>query len=140
MSTLTDYEKYIRTEELLILQKVDLSCHDELQFQIVHQVAELWMKLCAHEMTEVSRRLDMDQVSRALQLLGRVEKVQAVLFQQLGLLDTMSPRDYMTIRNTLGRGSGQESPGFKRMLQLPSEVWPFHGPRRLGYARSLTSD
>jgi tryptophan 2,3-dioxygenase len=30
----------------------------------------------------------------------------------------------MTIREALGRGSGQESPGFKRLLQLPSEVWP----------------
>src|SRR5262249_28824649 len=38
---LTDYEKYIRTEGLLSLQKTaaELSCHDELQFQIVHQVA-----------------------------------------------------------------------------------------------------
>src|SRR5262245_53269778 len=46
---LTDYEKYIRTEELLALQKTQLTCHDELQFQIVHQVAELWMKLIEHE-------------------------------------------------------------------------------------------
>jgi tryptophan 2,3-dioxygenase len=30
----------------------------------------------------------------------------------------------MTIRNALGRGSGQESPGFRRTLQLPDEVWP----------------
>ena len=36
----------------------------------------------------------------------------------------MAPKDYMTIRNALGRGSGQESPGFKRMLQLPDEIWP----------------
>ena len=48
---LTDYEKYIRTEELLSLQKpaAQLTCHDELQFQMVHQVAELWMKLLEHE-------------------------------------------------------------------------------------------
>jgi tryptophan 2,3-dioxygenase len=37
----------------------------------------------------------------------------------------MSPIDYMTIRTGLGRGSGQESPGFKTMLRLPGEVvWP----------------
>jgi tryptophan 2,3-dioxygenase len=30
----------------------------------------------------------------------------------------------MTIRNALGRGSGQESPGFKRLLQIPDEIWP----------------
>ena len=40
---LTDYEKYIRTEELLALQKAPeaLTCHDELQFQVVHQAHEL---------------------------------------------------------------------------------------------------
>ena len=43
---------------------------------------------------------------------------------QLSLLDTMAPRDYMTIRDALGRGSGQESPGFKRLLQLPERLWP----------------
>ena len=41
------------------------------------------------------------------------------------LLDTMAPTDYMTIRTGLGRGSGQESPGFRTMLRLPGElVWP----------------
>ena len=52
---LTDYEKYIRTDELLALQKTpaELSCHDELQFQVVHQVAELWMKLVGHEIGRV---------------------------------------------------------------------------------------
>ena len=45
MAALTDYEKYIRTEELLALQKAPdaLSCHDEMQFQIVHQAHELYI-------------------------------------------------------------------------------------------------
>ncbi|HZS38592.1 MAG TPA: tryptophan 2,3-dioxygenase family protein [Polyangia bacterium] len=123
---LTDYEKYLRTEELLALQKpaAALSCHDELQFQIVHQVAELWMKLCEHELTFAAERMRADDVPRAMRALARVRAIQTLLADQLMLLDTMAPRDYMTIRNALGRGSGQESPGFKRMLQLPEEVWP----------------
>ncbi len=125
-ATLTDYEKYLRTEELLALQKAaeQLSCHDELQFQVVHQVAELWMKLCDHELTGVARALTGGEVPRAMRGLERVRRVQHLLLEQLGLLDTMAPKDYMTIRNALGRGSGQESPGFKRMLQLPVEIWP----------------
>lgn len=123
---LTDYEKYIRTEELLDLQKPadKLSCHDELQFQVVHQVAELWMKLCEHELLFAAARMREGAVARAQRALGRVRGIQALLLEQLTLLDTMAPRDYMTIRNALGRGSGQESPGFRRMLQLPEEVWP----------------
>jgi tryptophan 2,3-dioxygenase len=123
---LTDYEKYIRTEELLALQKAapTLSCHDELQFQIVHQVAELWMKLVEHEVLFAAARLASGEVARAVRALGRVRQIQSLLIEQLALLDTMAPKDYMTIREGLGRGSGQESPGFRRMLQLPDEVWP----------------
>ena len=124
---LTDYEKYIRTDELLSLQKPasDLSCHDELQLQVVHQAAELWMKLIEHELLFACKLLDADDGVRAMTHLGRVGRVQRVLLHQLDLLDTMAPSDYMTIRTGLGRGSGQESPGFKTMLRLPGEmVWP----------------
>jgi tryptophan 2,3-dioxygenase len=123
---LTDYEKYLRTEELLALQKSPgaLSCHDELQFQIVHQTAELWMKLCEHELVFAAGEMRGGGAARALRALDRVRRLQHLLIEQLALLDTMAPKDYMTIRNALGRGSGQESPGFRRMLQLPDEIWP----------------
>jgi len=127
MAQLTDYEKYIRTEELLALQKPadKLTCHDELQFQIVHQAHELYMKLVEHELRFACRRIDADDVPHALTHLGRVARVQRVLLQSIDLLDTMAPTDYMTIRTGLGRGSGQESPGFRTMLRLPGEVvWP----------------
>src|SRR5262245_8478932 len=122
----TDYEKYIRTEELLALQKPRerQSCHDELQFQTVHQVAELWMKLAEQELAEVAERMRAGDCDLAVRLLGRIKQILRLLHDQLALLDTMSPRDYMTIRNVLGRGSGQESPGFRRMLALPAEIWP----------------
>jgi tryptophan 2,3-dioxygenase len=124
---LTDYEKYIRTDELLGLQKPaeDLTCHDELQFQIVHQASELWMKLVEHELRFFTDLLGKNQVPRALTHLRRVGQVQRHLLAAVDLLDTMSPVDYMTIRTGLGRGSGQESPGFRTMLRLPGElVWP----------------
>jgi tryptophan 2,3-dioxygenase len=124
---LTDYEKYIRTEELLGLQKPadGLSCHDEMQFQIVHQQSELWMKLVEHELRFFVRLLAENEVARAVTTLRRIAGVQRILLASVDLLDTMSPIDYMTIRTGLGRGSGQESPGFKTMLRLPGEiVWP----------------
>jgi len=124
---LTDYEKYIRTEELLRLQKDPeaLTCHDEMQFQIVHQAHELYMKLIEHELRFVATLLSADETARAITTLGRVSRIQRVLLQSIELLDTMAPTDYMTIRTGLGRGSGQESPGFRTMLKLPQEVvWP----------------
>src|SRR5262245_11441455 len=127
MSEETDYEKYIRTTELLSLQNpvTNLSTHDEMQFQIVHQVAELWMKLVQHELAETVARIDRDQLAEATASLARVHRVQRLLLVQLDLLDTMAPRDYMTIRTVLGHGSGQESPGFRTLLRLPADVvWP----------------
>ena len=124
---LTDYEKYIRTEELLSLQKAPeaLTCHDELQFQVVHQAHELYMKLIEHELRFVAVLLDNKEVPRAVTTLRRVACTQRVLLQSVDLLDTMAPTDYMTIRTGLGRGSGQESPGFRTMLKIPGEVvWP----------------
>lgn len=127
MAQLTDYEKYIRTEELLSLQKSaeQLTCHDELQFQIVHQAHELYMKLIEHELRFMTNLLHADEAARALTAVGRVARIQRVLLHSVDLLDTMAPTDYMTIRTGLGRGSGQESPGFRAMLKLPGElVWP----------------
>lgn len=123
---LTDYEKYIRTEELLGLQKPaeELSCPDEMQFQIVHQAAELWMKLAVYESARAAEELHAGNAPKALRLLHRVAKLQLLLVEQISLLDTMSPRDYMIIREALGRGSGQESPGFKGMLRMHEKLWP----------------
>ena len=124
---LTDYEKYIRTDELLALQKSPetLTCHDEMQFQVVHQAHELYMKLIEHELRFMATLLGADELHRAITALNRVSRIQRVLLQSIELLDTMAPTDYMTVRTGLGRGSGQESPGFKTMVKLPQDVvWP----------------
>src|ERR1043165_7105828 len=110
---LTDYEKYIRTEELLGLQKTPeaLTCHDELQFQIVHQAHELYMKLIEHELQFMCGLLETRELARAGTTLGRVARVQRVLLQSVDLLDTMAPTDYMTIRTGPGRGPAHGAPG-----------------------------
>lgn len=124
---LTDYEKYIRTDELLALQKKpdELTCHDEMQFQLVHQVAELWMKLIEFEVRHMAQLLEQDKLALASSTLRRIGRIQRLILVQLDLLDTMSPKAYMTVRAGLGNGSGQESPGFRTLLRLPGEVvWP----------------
>lgn len=124
----TDYELYLRVPELLSLQKPpeERACPDELMFQVVHQSAELWMKLLDHELHEFVRSLDEEvlQLHVAQTALHRVHHIQRLLLSGLEILYTLSPTDYMRIRAVLGRGSGQESPGFRRMLALGGEVWP----------------
>ena len=45
----SDYERYLRTDELLALQKApgEMAHRDELLFQTIHQTAELWLKLAS---------------------------------------------------------------------------------------------
>src|SRR5215213_6970056 len=47
----SDYERYLRTDDLLALQKTpeEMSHRDELLFQTVHQSSELWLKLACFE-------------------------------------------------------------------------------------------
>jgi tryptophan 2,3-dioxygenase len=122
----TDYELYLRVPDLLSLQKPveQLSCSDELLFQVVHQAAELWMKLIGHEMGNLMQLLCDNRLSQALTTLHRIHGVQRLLLDGVELLYSLTPADYLRIRAVLGRGSGQESPGFRRLLAVAGEVWP----------------
>src|SRR5579871_4843959 len=107
-----DYEKYLNTKALLSCQSdFDELCNrDEMQFQIVHQVEELWMKLIAYTLLDVDDYLQQ-------------QNTQRMMIQQIGLLETMSPKEYQDIRQRLGNGSGQESPGFRVLLKMYQPIW-----------------
>ncbi|ATB30696.1 tryptophan 2,3-dioxygenase family protein [Melittangium boletus] len=109
-----DYEKYVRTQQLLALQTPPEQCvtPDELMFQVVHQSQELWLKLLAHESVECVAELDQDQLWEVSARLERMNRVARTLASQLGVLETLTPDAYQIIRRALGNGSGQESPGY----------------------------
>lgn len=120
-----DYEIYLKTEQLLSCQKEpeELCNPDELQFMIVHQVEELWMKLMGHTLLDIDDEMAAGNSFKVLTLFRRVHICQEMMSQQLSLLETMSPKDYQEIRLLLGNGSGQESPGFRTLLKMPTDLW-----------------
>lgn len=120
-----DYEIYLNTERLLACQKEpeDLCNPDELQFMIVHQVEELWMKLMGTTLLDIDDEMRAGRTMKALTLFRRVHICQEMMSTQLALLETMSPKDYQEIRLLLGNGSGQESPGFRVLLKMPKDLW-----------------
>ncbi len=120
-----DYEIYLNTHALLGCQKpFDQFCNrDELQFQTVHQVEELWMKLIAYTLLDVDEYMEKGQSHRVVTLLGRCHRTLRLMTLQLELLETMSPKEYQQIRLQLGNGSGQESPGFRVLLQMLPNIW-----------------
>jgi tryptophan 2,3-dioxygenase len=120
-----DYELYLNTKDLLSCQK-DFSqfCNaDELQFQIVHQIEEMWMKLIGYSFLDIDDYLQQENTNRIVTLFKRVNIAMRLMIEQLALLETMSPKEYQEIRLQLGNGSGQESPGFRTILKMHPHLW-----------------
>jgi tryptophan 2,3-dioxygenase len=121
----SEYERYLKTADLLSLQKppVHRSHPDELFFQVVHQVEELWMKVMIHELGETVVHSDADRFVDARASLRRVAELGELLERQLKLFETMLPSAYLVIRKQLGHGSGLDSPGFVRINALAPSLW-----------------
>jgi len=111
----SDYERYLRTDDLLSLQKTpeEQAHRDELLFQTVHQSSELWLKLASNETAEAAALVARDQIAGALRLLRRASLALPLITVQLDMLEQMSPWEYQEVRAVLGHGSGFDSPGFR---------------------------
>jgi len=116
----SDYERYLRTDELLALQKSpDVMAHrDELLFQTIHQTAELWLKLACFEVETATSLIDRDEVSAAVRLLRRATASLDLVSSGTMMLEHLAPWDYHGVRRALGHGSGFDSPGFRRTHEL----------------------
>jgi tryptophan 2,3-dioxygenase len=125
----SDYERYLRTDELLALQKTpeEMEHRDELLFQTVHQSSELWLKLACFEVETATKHLRKDEPAPAVRLLRRANDSMKIATQLLDMLEHMSPWEYQTIRRVLGHGSGFDSPGFRNIRRVsPSLGEAFH--------------
>lgn len=120
-----DYEIYLNTKALLSCQKDfhELCNRDELQFQVVHQAEEIWMKLIGYTLLDIDEAMAKEDTNRVLTLFRRVHIAQRMMIDELTLLETMSPKEYQEIRLRLGNGSGQESPGFRTLLRMHTPLW-----------------
>src|SRR5258706_445621 len=69
----TDYERYLRTDELLALQKTpeQMAHRDELLFQTIHQSSELWMKLACFELETALSYIEANALAQATRLVRR---------------------------------------------------------------------
>ena len=113
----TDYERYLRTDELLSLQKSpsEVVHRDEHLFQTVHQSSELWLKLACLEIEQATSLLAGDGADAAVRLIRRAVDCMDLITTQLHMLEHMSPVDYAAVRTALGHGAGFDSPGFRRV-------------------------
>jgi tryptophan 2,3-dioxygenase len=128
----SDYERYLRTDDLLALQKgADEWVHrDELLFQTVHQSSELWLKLAWNEAEEAGKLVLADDIPSANRLLRRAVACLKIVTEALDMLEHMSPWEYTEVRKVLGHGSGFDSPGFREMRRVAKPLGEaFHAAR-----------
>jgi len=116
----SDYERYLRTDELLALQKTtaELRHPDELTFQVVHQASELLMKGAAFELERALQCVNRGEFPDAARLIRRAHMELEYPISMLHVLETITPFDYHLIRAGLGHGSGLDSPGFLALLHI----------------------
>jgi len=111
------YGKYLKVPELLSLQRTlsDPPQHDETLFIIIHQVYELWFKQMLHEVGAVAACLSAGDTKGATRLCRRLIEIQRVLVQQVAVLETMTPPDFMQFREHLNPASGFQSYQFRAL-------------------------
>ncbi|NND71729.1 MAG: tryptophan 2,3-dioxygenase [Rhodothermales bacterium] len=117
------YSDYLKLDELLQCQELESArrgkvAHDEMLFIVIHQAYELWFKQIIWELSAVHRLFDSSTVSEpsvgeAVHHLERITEIQKVLVQQIDVLETMTPLDFLDFRDALIPASGFQSVQFR---------------------------
>ena len=132
------YGSYLQLERLLSAQQLesDPPAHDELLFITIHQVYELWFQQLLHEATAARDAMLRDETWWAQHLLRRMHVIERVLVQQIDVLETMTPQDFLQFRQNLAPASGFQSVQFRELEFLSGAKDPSFVQR----FRALTDD
>lgn len=111
------YGSYLKVRELIGLQQLRSKHehHDETLFIIIHQVYELWFKQLLHELDTIIVRLDKNAILVAHRLLRRCIEIERLLINQVAVLETMTPMDFLAFRDHLRPASGFQSHQFREI-------------------------
>lgn len=119
------YGEYLQLDKVLSAQRmVSAMCnrpvHDEHLFIVTHQAYELWFKQIIFELDSVRSKfnsqdpiLDESQSLEILKRMNRIVLILKLLVDQVMILETMTPLDFMDFRNYLSPASGFQSLQFR---------------------------
>ena len=126
MNTSMYYKDYLQLENIIDSQhpvsfkEGNQPAHDEMLFIIIHQSYELWFKQILFELDYVLKVFNKETINDnsedlnlVLHRLRRIIKIFELLNQQVGILDTMTPLDFLEFRNLLTPSSGFQSAQFR---------------------------
>ena len=109
------YTSYLALEEILGAQRPKSDEHDEILFIVVHQVYELWFKQLIHELRYLQQMLEDGNDARAFSTFKRVLTILKLVVQQLDVIETMTPVQFLTFRERLESSSGFQSGQFREL-------------------------
>jgi tryptophan 2,3-dioxygenase len=109
------YTSYLALEEILGAQRPTSDEHDEILFIVVHQVYELWFKQLIHELRYLQRMLEEGNDARAFSTFKRVLTILKLVVQQLDVIETMTPVQFLSFRERLESSSGFQSGQFREL-------------------------
>ena len=109
------YGDYLGLDLLLTAQKPRSTEHNELLFIIQHQTTELWMKLMLHELLAAREQIRSGELSPAFKMLARVSRIMTNLIQAWDILATLTPTEYSSFRDSLGKSSGFQSHQYRAL-------------------------
>jgi tryptophan 2,3-dioxygenase len=111
------YNQYLRVPELIALQtcRSNPIHHDELLFITIHQSFELWFKQILHELDASFGEMNKNRAAAAARALRRVVEIQKLLVNQIHILETMAPANFLGFRDELNPASGFQSIQFREI-------------------------
>ena len=117
------YQDYLELDKILNSQhpnstKHGKHAHDEMLFIVIHQVYELWFKQIIYELNSIidifsNKDINESNIGTAVSRLERIIEIQKILIDQVGVLETMTPMDFLDFRDFLVPASGFQSKQFR---------------------------
>lgn len=119
------YSEYLQLDKILGAQapeseKEGIRADDEMMFIIIHQSYELWFKQIIHELNiirEIFKKESIPNNSADIyNTVHRVKRICTILeiaVQQMSVVETMTPLDFLDFRDLLRPASGFQSIQFK---------------------------
>jgi tryptophan 2,3-dioxygenase len=119
------YSDYLQLDKILNAQqpesvKEGIKANDEMLFIIIHQAYELWFKQILHELNIVRDIFSQPNIHdntpdiyNSVHRLKRICSILEVAVMQMGILETMTPLDFLDFRDLLRPASGFQSIQFK---------------------------
>ena len=115
-----ELDKILNAQHPVSFQENHTPAHDEMLFIVIHQAYELWFKQILFEVQSVIDIMEKPlindnspELQTIVHRLQRASTILVLLVQQIDILDTMTPMDFLDFRDMLRPASGFQSIQFK---------------------------